>query len=114
MKLTYAQSSAFVADWRALRLTDEDLRTLEKQLMVAPESGAVMGGTGGLRKVRFAPGSRASGKSGALRVCYLYLPDHALIFLVSIFAKNEKANLSATEKVAFRKLIAVIKSALKE
>lgn len=114
MKLTFAQTSAFVADWRALPLTDEDLRTLENQLMALPDAGAVMGGTGGLRKICFAPSNRSGGKSGAMRVCYLYLPDHRLVFLVSMFAKNEKANLTSAEKSAFRKLISLIKRGLKE
>jgi hypothetical protein len=113
VRLTLAQSSVFVADWRALRLNDEDLRLLEHQLMAAPDAGAVMAGTGGLRKLRFAPASRSGGKSGGMRVCYLYLPEHELVFLVTVFAKNEKANLAADEKAAFRKLIETIKLGLK-
>ncbi len=114
MKLTFAQTSAFVADWRALRLTDDDLRALEQQLLTAPDAGAVMGGTGGLRKLRFAPQRRAGGKSGAMRVCYVYLPSESAIFLVAMFAKNEKENLTMIEKAAFRKLIVTIKLGFKE
>jgi hypothetical protein len=57
MKLTIAQVSAFVAEWRKLRLTDEDLAALEKMIMDHPDAGAVMAGTGGIRKLRFAPPS---------------------------------------------------------
>lgn len=58
VKLTFAQVKVFVDDWRHLRLTDEDLRELELQLMTGPASvGRVMAGTGGLRKVRFSPPS---------------------------------------------------------
>lgn len=114
MKLTFVQTTAFVADWHALRLNDEDLRSLENQLMASPQVGAVMSGTGGLRKVRFAPPSRPGGKSGAARVCYLYLPEHDLIFLIAMFAKNEKPNLTQAEKALYRKLITLIKNRLKE
>src|SRR5690606_32693397 len=74
MQLTFVQLTGFVSEWKHFRLTDEDLRALERQLLVEPEAGAVMTGTGGLRKIRFAPPSRGSGKSGAFRVAYIYLP----------------------------------------
>jgi hypothetical protein len=72
MKMTFGQSSLFVAAWRQLRLTDDDLRELERQLMQSPAGGAVIQGTGGLRKMRFAPPSRGSGKRGGLRICYVH------------------------------------------
>ena len=52
--------------------------------------------------------------SGAARVCYLYLPEHDLIFLIAMFAKNEKPNLTQAEKALYRKLITLIKNRLKE
>lgn len=49
-----------------------------------------------------------------MRVCYFYLPNQNAIFLVTMFAKNEKANLTMTEKDTFRKLIMTIKLGFKE
>lgn len=60
-----------------------------------PEAGTSLGG--GLRKVRI-PRDRG-GKSGGFRTMYVFGGYHMPIFLVTVFAKNEKTNLSAKEKV---------------
>jgi hypothetical protein len=105
MKLTFIQPASFVADWRRLGLTDEDLQSLEAEIMERPHAGAVMPGTGGLRKVRFAPPSMNRGKSGATRVCYIVLMEAACCYLLVIFPKNEQPNLSDADKAAWRKWI---------
>lgn len=74
-------------------------------MLARPEAGAVMAGTGGLRKIRFAPPSRHSGKSGAFRVGYVYFRDARAIMLLAIFAKNDQANLTAAERSLYRNLI---------
>ena len=105
MRLTFIQTAAFVNRWRQFRLTDQDLQALEQQLLARPEVGAVMGGTGGLRKVRFAPPSRHTGKSGAFRVGYVYFPSAEAIVLLAIFPKSAQANLTAAEKARYKKVI---------
>jgi hypothetical protein len=102
---THNQPASFVADWYRLGLTDDDLRALERAILDRPEIGKVMAGTGGLRKMRFAPPSRHVGKSGAMRVGYLWVADLARIYLMVIFPKNEKDNLSPAERQYFRKWI---------
>src|SRR5437763_267871 len=67
MRLTLVQLSSFVAKWRRIGLTDEDLQSLEEILLRDPESGDLIPGTGGLRKVRFGPPSMHRGKRGATR-----------------------------------------------
>ena len=98
MNASFVHLSMFVADWRHLRLTDDDLRALEKILINRPVAGDVMAGTGGLRKLRFAPPSRGGGKSGGLRVCYAVFPTLGLIILYAAYAKNEKANMSPADR----------------
>ncbi len=51
-------------------LTDEEYRVLQIALMQNPESGEVIRGTGGLRKLRFGDARRGKGKRGGLRVIY--------------------------------------------
>jgi hypothetical protein len=51
-------------------LNDESFREFQKMLMQNPESGDVIEGTGGLRKVRYADEKRGKGKRGGLRVIY--------------------------------------------
>jgi hypothetical protein len=105
VKATLIQAAPFVTEWRRHRLTDEDLRELESAVMERPMAGAVMSGTGGLRKVRFAPASRYTGKSGAFRVCYAFFPAYDTIVFVALFAKNEKDNMTAAGRAAAKKTI---------
>ncbi len=86
MELTFIQLSGFANKWRKIRLSDEDLQALERQLRDNPEAGDVIRGTSGLRKVRFAPPSRHTGKSGAFRVAYGYFRVASTIYLFVIFA----------------------------
>ncbi len=58
-------------------------------------------GTGGARKVRFA--RRGQGKSGGYRVITFYSGVDIPVFLITMFAKNEKSNISQAEKNAMRK-----------
>src|SRR5947209_1726201 len=102
MRLTFIQFAPFVVAWRRLRLTDEDLQALESQIMESPEAGNVMAGTGGVRKIRFAPPSWRRGKSGASRVCYVYFSSVAQCYLLTMFTKAQKPNLSAADKAAIR------------
>jgi hypothetical protein len=67
-------------------------------LMVAsnPECGEVMQGTGGFRKVRV--GRAGMGKRGGARVIYILRNENYPIFLFTAYAKNEKGNLSKSER----------------
>ncbi len=109
MRLTFVQLPRFAARWAQLRLTDDDLQALERTLLRNPEAGAVVSGTGGLRKVRFAPPSRHVGKSGAFRVGYAYFRVADAVYLLAIYPKNEQANLTPQDKAEARKLIELIK-----
>lgn len=110
MTLTFAQPASFVVEWRRLRLSDEDLAALESLILERPQAGAVMQGTGGMRKVQFAPPSWHRGKSGAVRVCYVLFPDAGYCYLLMLFAKNERPNLSAAQKERAKKIIADLRS----
>jgi hypothetical protein len=81
------------------------LQSLQRAVASAPFAGAVVKGTGGLRKLRFAPARWKTGKSGALRLCYVYYPDYSAVLLVAAYAKNRQETLSAAEAKAFREVI---------
>src|SRR5689334_20773552 len=110
MHLTFVQLTGFLSEWRHFRLTDDDLRALEVELLHDPDRGVVMRGTGGLRKIRFAPPSRHAGKSGAFRVAYVHLPQRNTVVLMSLFAKSDQANLTAAELARFKTAIEALKS----
>ncbi|SRR5258706_16275287 len=112
MKLTIIQLSTFVANWRRLKLNDDDLRALEAVFLEDASRGPMMSGTGGLRKLRFAPPSWRTGKSGATRVAYAYFQDYQAVFLIVIYSKNEKDNLSHEQRNQMKLLLDRIKQSL--
>ena len=61
-----------------------------------PLCGDLIQGTGGIRKVRFAIKGR--GKSGGVRIVYYYYNESMPVFLLTVFAKNEKADLTKAER----------------
>jgi hypothetical protein len=73
--------------------------------MQHPEVGAVMPGTGGLRKVRWADPRRGKGKRGGLRVLYAYFPSDAQIFLIALYDKSQADDLTTKEKKVYREVI---------
>jgi hypothetical protein len=110
MKKTFIESSGFTA--RVRDFLDEDAyAALQNELMEWPETGAVMPGCGGLRKMRFADPRRRKGKRGGVRVIYLHVPAIDWIFLLDLYGKDEKDDLSAAEKKVLRQLAAEFKEA---
>ena len=112
MKLTLSQTTTFAALWKHWRLSDDDLSALERQVMENPIAGKVMRNTGGVRKMRFAPPSIRSGKSGAYRVCYFYFPAYEIVCFVLLFPKSEQPNLTPAQEKACRMLAKEIQRAL--
>jgi len=108
MKATFVETTEFtraVADF----LPDEAYAKLQQRLMVNPDEGKVMPGCGGLRKVRTADPKRGKGKRGGARVIYLHVPTAKRFYLLDIYGKDEKEDLSAAEKKQLRQLAEQLK-----
>lgn len=104
--ITVKELSAFEA-WANKALTESERQALAVFLAFNPMAGDVIPGSGGIRKVRWArPGT---GKSGGFRVIYYFHSDVLPIYLITGYAKNTKANLSARDVTLFRKLVEGIK-----
>jgi hypothetical protein len=73
------------------------------RLAADPTCGVVIPGSGGIRKVRFGFGGR--GKSGGARIIYLFSGASLPVFVLAVFAKNEKANLSTAERNTMARLV---------
>jgi len=71
-----------------------------------------LAGKCGVRKIRFAPPSRGTGKSGAWRVCYFYFPAHDFVSFVLAFPKKEQPNLTADQEKLCRLLARQIRQTL--
>lgn len=68
-----------------------------------PQSGVLIQNTGGIRKLRWA--KSGGGKSGGVRVIYYLHSNMMPLYLLTVFGKNEKANISMKEKKALSKLV---------
>jgi hypothetical protein len=107
---TVVETHHYVA--RAEKLLSENERNeVIDSLAAHPLRGDILAGTGGIRKVRFAKGGR--GKSGGVRVIYYYSSGEKPIYLLEIFAKNEKSSLTAAERNALAKVVVEVKHRLR-
>jgi hypothetical protein len=91
-------------------LTDDDLVALQKDIIANPEAGDLVRGTSGLRKIRLGQRSVGRGKRGGARVLYIDLPKRGSTYLVAIFGKREKSDLTKEE----RDLVAAVVKRIKE
>ena len=76
-------------------LTNEEIDAL-LYLSANPNGGNLIEGTGGIRKLRWA--SKGKGKSGGSRIIYFFYNETIPPFLLTIFSRNEKENLSKSER----------------
>ena len=72
-------------------LTDEEYRALQAYLLMCPEAGDIVRGSGGVRKVRWAPAG--SGKSGGVRVIYYFKRSQHQIWMLTLYQKSEQATI---------------------
>ena len=100
--LTVAELPEFIRRAHGLLSVSETL-LLINYLAEFPLSGDLMEGTGGVRKLRWAREGR--GKSGGVRVIYYFHSEHLPLYLLTIFAKNERANLSMAERNELAQLV---------
>ena len=107
---TFIQTTEFSRNWDKLGFSDDDLRLLELDIMKHPDKYPVMQGTGGLRKARVALDNK--GNSGGARVCYVDFVLAETVYLITVYGKNEKANLSKEERNNIKKVIEALSKSL--
>ena len=112
MTRSFIELPIFRSKWIDLGLNDADLRRLQIELLADLKIGAVMRGTGGIRKMRFA--FEHSGKSGGVRVIYVDFEVYEKIYLITAYTKSEKDNLTKEERNELHRLVDIIERQLKE
>jgi hypothetical protein len=95
-------------------LGDDDLRVLEGVVLEGPCEAPVVAGTGGVRKLRFAPPSQRRGTRGALRVYYTYFEQDGLVVLIFAHEKNVMESISDSHKTKLREVVREIEEHLKQ
>lgn len=87
-------------------LKDDEKASIINYLAFHPQSGDLMQGTGGIRKLRWS--AQGKGKSGGVRVIYYYHDGTMPLFLLTVFGKGEKANLSKAERNELAKFTSLL------
>jgi hypothetical protein len=96
------ETSIFTRQVQAL-LTDEEYRSLQMTLILHPDLGVVIPGSGGLRKVRWSLQGR--GKRGGVRTIYYWAVSKAQILMLLMYAKNEQDNLTPEQLKFLRRIV---------
>lgn len=102
---TIAETTEYIRRAEKL-LSTEERRDLLAYLAEHPRAGDLLEGTGGVRKLRWARGGK--GKSGGVRVIYYFHSEGIPLYLLTLFAKNERANLSKAECNALAALVSLL------
>lgn len=100
--ITVAETAPFANKISRL-LSDEERNDLIAYLSEHPNAGVLIQGTGGIRKLRWA--RQGGGKRGGIRVIYYFHDGSMPLYLLAVFGKNEKANISAEEKRLLAKAV---------
>ncbi len=84
-------------------LDDDDYRALQIALLLRPEQGPVIPGSGGLRKIRW--GVQGRGKRGGLRIIYYWDKPSSTFYMLFAYHKNEQGDLSAAQVHTLARLV---------
>lgn len=108
MRITVTELPEFIRHVDDLLDQAERLALID-YLSVHPKAGDLLQGTGGIRKLRWARAHR--GKSGGVRIIYYYHDEQMPLYLLTIFGKNERTNLSQADRNALAKLVDLLLAA---
>jgi hypothetical protein len=107
MTREFVYTEPFRKCWKAMGLSEDDLKKLEEILLKNPQLGDVIEGTGGARKMRIQIEYR--GKSGGGRVIYVDVFEKEKLYFLLAYPKNVQDNLTPDQKKQVRKLVEAIK-----
>ena len=107
MTREFVYTEPFRKCWKAMGLSEDDLKNLEEILLENPQLGDVIEGTGGARKMRIQIENR--GKSGGGRVIYVDVFEKEKLYFLLAYPKNVQDNLTPDQKKQVRKLVEAIK-----
>lgn len=104
MKALFVELPAFER-YRQEYLSDEAYRGLQNEMLKAPDTGDVITGTGGLRKIRHGDAQRGKGKRGGLRVVYFWWESQRQFWLFTLYDKSEMDDLSPKDRAALKAML---------
>ena len=103
---TVLETPVFRANCKAAGVTEAELQVIVDVVAANPLGGDLIPGTGGARKMRFA--REGGGKSGGYRTIHYFGGGDLPVLLLQLYAKNERADLTAAQRNALRAILASI------
>ena len=84
-------------------MSDEDYRALQEALITRPESGDIIKGSGGLRKIRWK--LEGQGKRGGIRVIYYWVTADDQIRMLYVYRKSKQADLTTDQLATLKSIV---------
>ncbi len=100
--MEFIETPTFTRMVKAL-LSDDEYAKMQTDLVEDPESGDLIKGGGGIRKSRYT--LRGRGKSGGVRVIYYWVKSMSVIYLLVVYPKSKKDNLTDKETAILREFV---------
>ncbi len=100
--MLFVETSEFTRHLRS-HLDDDGYAALQAFLSVHPDAGDILRGSGGIRKIRW--GSKGRGKQGGIRVIYYWLVAEDHVYLLTLYGKGVKDDLTRAELATWRKVV---------
>ena len=100
--MRFVETPIFTKEARDL-LDDDEYRALQLALILRPEQGAVIQGSGGLRKLRW--GARGRGKRGGLRIIYYWEKEENTYYMLFLYPKSDQEDLTAAQLRVLGRLV---------
>ena len=105
--LTFIETPNFTKQIKSL-IADDAYAEFQQELSADPEQGDLIGGSGGVRKVRWA--KENTGKSSGIRVIYYYVNAKGQIYMFMAYPKSVKDDLTDQEIAILRKAVEMLKN----
>ena len=100
--MRFVETSVFTTQVKDL-LDDNEYRALQSALLLRPEQGALIRGSGGLRKVRW--GAKGAGKRGGIRVIYYWDQETAAFYMLFAYPKTVQDDLTPKQLRILRRIV---------
>ena len=100
--MKFIETPVFTKDVQTL-LSDEEYRGLQLALLLRPEQGNVIPGSGGLRKIRWR--TKGKGKRGGIRVIYYWITSEDTIYMLLLYEKSDRVDLTPAQTRILTRLV---------
>ena len=100
--MRFVETVIFTEEVRDL-LGEEEYRALQMALLFRPEQGALIKGSGGLRKIRW--GAKGKGKRGGCRIIYYLDKPQDVIYLLFVYPKSAQGDLTPGQIKTLARLV---------